>query len=97
VKQGDVESLIIPTTYTLDNRLLYVAIRQFLVDSLEILEEGKLEEIKKLTNELRLFLISKFKFAFTKIELNCINKVVKGHIEYTNGNPLTFELLTSNN
>jgi hypothetical protein len=96
MKQSEVESLIIPTLYTLDNRLLYIATRQFLVDNLETLEQENEAEIKKLINELRLFLISKFKFAFTKVNLTCNNKLVKEHIEYAGGNPLKFELLTSN-
>ena len=84
----------IPSFYTLDNKLIYVAVYEYIKPFIEgaFIDQS---EVLKMKIDLSNSLLKTFKHNFTKIELTYQDKILKGIIEYENGLPLAFELKQS--
>lgn len=86
----DMRTYEIPNSYTLENKLLYICVYEFLQD--KMLLEFKELDAKQIKNELATLLIKTFKYSFTSIEVQIEGVELTGHIVYTGGNPLDFIL-----
>jgi hypothetical protein len=92
---SDIDTLEIPTNYTFQNKLIYLAIHEVLKPYIH--ESWTENTIITLKQELSGRLIETFKLPFTKIEVTKNGNEIKGHIEYTGGNPLEFILSNKHN
>lgn len=84
------EEVQMPISYSLENKLIYIVVTEFLkplasgVISQEVSDKFKLE--------LSSALVTNFKFPFTKIDITYEDNILKGLIQYTGGKSLKFEL-----
>lgn len=84
----EIKEYEIPTSYTLENKLLTVFLREYAEEHL-----FSSIEAKKLQLDLAERLFKHFKYAFTKIDVTINEEKTTIEVEYTGGKPLTLEIL----
>lgn len=92
----ELEKVTLPTSFTLENKLIYICILEFLKPYSK--KENWQEDfnLTKFKTDLQSLLITNFKYAFTKIEASINeNGTLTGNVQYTGGKVLTFNLETS--
>lgn len=92
VYNPELEEVTIPTSYSLENKLIYVCILEYLKPfATNVWQEDF--DLTKFKAGLQNTLITNFKYAFTKIEASLKEDgTLEGHVQYTGGKVLTFNL-----
>lgn len=82
----------IPTSYTLENKLIYFCILEYLKPFAKNQWEENFD-LLKFKSGLQSVLVSNFKYAFTKIDVILKEDgALEGSVQYTGGKVLTFQL-----
>jgi hypothetical protein len=91
VYNEDISHFQLPKGYTFENKLISVAVQEFLSTYLyEPVLDGS--QILIMKSELTNLLFKNFKYKFTTIELVYEDRKLSGKIEFEGGLPLDFEL-----